>query len=295
MKPRLLNKKSTSVHQSFIIHPHIFPQFYIIWHYHPELEILFFEEHSGMAFVGDKVLTFEKGTLLLFGSNLPHMLRPDVKNNTHPKDGLEECALHFPLHFLEQILRYIPEFQVLQNFLEKSARGICFRNLHSKPETKHLLKQILDSDNYDRMLYFLQLLKLLAQHTPYEFIASEGYTNSLNYTQGRLDTVYEYTMNNFNNSDITLEQMADLVAMNKTAFCRYFKKVTRKTYFQFLNEIRIGYACKILLEEEKKSIFEVAHLAGYNNTSNFNRQFRLIMKTSPSQYVRQRRNKVYVY
>ncbi len=77
--------------------------------------------------------------------------------------------------------------------------------------------------------------------------------------------------------------------MNKAAFCRYFKKITNKTYFEFLNEIRIGYACKILIEEENKNITDVAFLSGFNNMSNFNRQFKIIMGQSPSAYLKSRK------
>ncbi len=104
-------------------------------------------------------------------------------------------------------------------------------------------------------------------------------------TNDRLGRVHEYIMNNFNR-DISLTDVADIALMNKSAFCRYFKKATKKSFSQYLNEIRIGYACKLLQERTDTTISEIAFQVGYNNLSNFNRQFKIITGYAPKAYLR---------
>jgi AraC-like DNA-binding protein len=166
---------------------------------------------------------------------------------------------------------------------------MIFKNVKRNKEVLRIMKEINDGNNYTRMTHFFELLNLLEQDKNFEFIANPGFVNTVNLPKGRLEKVYEYSINNFNDSSICLENIAESINMNKAAFCRYFKKITHKTYFQFLNEIRIGHACKLLIEEENKNITDVAFLSGFNNMSNFNRQFKLIKGKSPSSYLKLRK------
>jgi AraC-like DNA-binding protein len=151
------------------------------------------------------------------------------------------------------------------------------------------MKAINEGNNYKRVTLFFDLLNLLEIDQGFDFIASSGYVNSISLQKGRLEKVYDYSIENFSDSSICLEKVAESINMNKAAFCRYFRKVTHKTYIEFLNEIRIGNACKILLEDENKSVTDVAFLSGFNNMSNFNRQFKIIMGQSPSTYLKLRK------
>ncbi len=290
MKSILLNKKSTSHEQSFIIHPKIYPQAYSLWHHHKEYEVLYIVKHSGTAYVGDKIFTYEGGTLMLFCQNLPHMFVPNSNSINKLDEGAEDAyVLHFSIDVINKIIEHIPEFQPLNQLFSNWKRGMVFKNVKKNKDILRLMQEIAEDKGFSRMTHFFELLHLLENNKDFEFIANPGFVNSVNLPKGRLEKVYEYSINNFNDSSICLENIAESVNMNKAAFCRYFKKITNKTYFEFLNEIRIGYACKILIEEENKNITDVAFLSGFNNISNFNRQFKIIMGQSPSAYLKLRK------
>jgi len=290
MKSILLNKTSTSHDQSFIIHPKIYPQAYSLWHHHKEYEVLYIVKHSGTAYVGDKIFPYEGGTLMLFCANLPHMFVPNSNDIKELDQGVEDAyVLHFSIETINKIMEHIPEFQQLNQLFNDWKRGMIFRNVKKNNDILRIMQEITEATSLSRMTHFFELLDLLEHNKDFEFIANPGFVNSVNLPKGRLEKVYEYSINNFNDSSICLEDIAESINMNKAAFCRYFKKITNKTYFQFLNEIRIGYACKILIESENKNITDVAFLSGFNNMSNFNRQFKIIMDQSPSAYLKSRK------
>ena len=289
MKSILLNKTSTSHQQSFIIHPKIYPQAYSLWHHHKEYEILYMVKNSGTAYVGDKIFPYQGGTLMLFCANLPHMFVPKLNSVKELDKGIDAYVLHFSIETMNTVIRCLPEFQPLNQLLNNWKRGMIYRNVNKNKEILAIMKEIAEGNDFNRMTHFFELLNLLENNKNFEFIANPGYVNSVNLPKGRLEKVYEYSINNFSDSSICLENIAESINMNKAAFCRYFKKITHKTYFQFLNEIRIGHACKLLIEEENKNITDVAFLSGFNNMSNFNRQFKLIKGKSPSSYIKSRK------
>ena len=289
MKSILLNKISTTHQQSFIIKPKIYPQAYSLWHHHKEYEILYIVKNSGTAYVGDKIFPYQSGTLMLFSANLPHMFVPILDAANNHNHGIDAYVLHFSIETINAVIECIPEFQSMNKLFNNWKRGMIFNNVKKNNEILRIMKEINGGNNYLRMTLFFKLLNLLEKDEDFEFIANPGFVKSINLQKGRLEKVYEYSINNFNNSSICLEKVAESINMNKAAFCRYFKKVTNKTYVQFLNEIRIGHACKILIEEENKNITDIAFLCGFNNMSNFNRQFKLIKGKSPSIYIKLRK------
>lgn len=289
MKSILLNKISATYQQSFIIKPKIYPQAYSLWHHHKEYEILYIVKNSGTAYVGDKIFPYQNGTLMLFSASLPHMFVPKLDPTNNHNNGIDAYVLHFSIETINAVINCLPEFQSLNKLFDNWKRGMIFNNVKKNKEILKIMKEINGGNNYVRMTLFFELLSLLEKDKDFEFIANPGFVKSINLSKGRLETVYEYTINNFHDSSICLDKIAASINMNKAAFCRYFKKVTDKTYIQFLNEIRIGHACKILIEEENKNITDVAFLSGFNNMSNFNRQFKLVKGKSPSTFIKLRK------
>ena len=288
MKSILLNKINHSIQKSFIIQPKIYPQAYSLWHHHKEYEVLYFVKNSGTAYVGDKIIPYQGGTLMLFCANLPHMFVPKLNSEDNSDNVIDAYVLHFSVEIVDAMIENIPEFKSINKLFNNWKRGMVFNNIKNNEEIFELMQEINKGNNYKRITLFFDLLNLLELDTSFDFIASSGYVNSISLTKGRLENVYDFSIKNFNDSSICLEKVAESINMNKAAFCRYFKKVTHKTYFQFLNEIRIGNACKMLIEEENKSITDVAFLSGFNNMSNFNRQFKIIMGQSPSTFLKLR-------
>lgn len=288
MKSILLNKINHSLQKSFVIRPKIYPQAYSLWHHHKEYEVLYFVKNSGTAYVGDKIIPYQGGTLMLLCANLPHMFVPKLNSEDNPDNGIDAYVLHFSVEIVNAMIENIPEFKSINKLFNNWKRGMVFNNIKHNVEVFKLMQEINEDNNYKRITHFFDLLNLLELDNGFDFIASEGYVNAISLPKGRLEKVYDFSINNFNDSSICLEKVAESINMNKAAFCRYFKKVTNKTYFQFLNEIRIGNACKLLIEEENKSITDVAFLSGFNNMSNFNRQFKIIMGQSPSKFLKLR-------
>ena len=288
MKSILLNKINNSIQKSFIIHPKIYPQAYSLWHHHKEYEVLYFVKNSGTAYVGDKIIPYQGGTLMLLCANLPHMFVPKLNSEDYPDNVIDAYVLHFSVEIVNAMIGNIPEFKSINKLFNNWKRGMVFNNIKNNEEIFKLMQEINEGDNYKRITLFFDLLNLLEMDNRFDFIASAGYVNSISLPKGRLEKVYDFSINNFSDSSICLDNVAESINMNKAAFCRYFKKITHKTYFQFLNEIRIGNACKILLEDENKSITDVAFLSGFNNMSNFNRQFKIIMGQSPRAFLKMR-------
>ncbi len=290
MKSILLNKKNPSLQESFAIHSKMYPQSYSLWHHHKEYEVLYIVKHSGTAYVGDKILSYEEGALMLFSANLSHMLMPKLESTNAFDEGVEDAyVLHFSMDMIAKIVDCIPEFEPLNKLFNNWQRGMIFKNIKKNEEILKIMQTITQDNSFDRISHFFELLNIIENDKDFEFIANPGYVNSINLPKGRLEKVYEYSIKNFNDSTICLEDIAESINMNKAAFCRYFKKITNKTYFEFLNEIRIGYACKMLIEDKNKNITDIAYSCGFNNISNFNRQFKLVKGKSPSTYLKLRK------
>lgn len=282
MKLHLLDR-SSSKDCSFTIKKNHYPYFLKIWHYHPELELVALLKSSGTRFIGDSIEKFEKGEVILIGEGLPHMwLNDDEYFNESSGLIAEAIAIHFKKEFLGVGFFEISEMKQISELLDKARQGIKFLNI--KDETFTHIKSILALNGFEKTIAFLTLLYNLSRHSEYELLASEGFVNTFNKKEHKnLNKIYTYIFENFNQT-ITLQEVADIACMNASAFSRFFKRVNRKTFSRYLNEIRIGYACKLLIEN-KYNIITICYESGFNNISNFNRQFRAITNMSPTEYL----------
>jgi AraC-like DNA-binding protein len=261
-----------------------------VWHYHVELELVLTLKSTGTRFVGDSIKKFDVGDVVLIGKNLPHMwLNDDVyfeKGNTLIA---EDIVVHFKKEFLGEPFLQTNEMRHIERLLISSKYGIKFNNPPN--EVIDDLKKIdMLGSGFERTVLLLQILNVLATHKEFELLASEGFVNSFKKNQNEsLDRTYEYVFENFA-KPITLNEVAEIANMNPSSFSRFFKRINRKTFSKYLNEVRIGYACKQLIEN-KNTITDICYESGYNNVSNFNRQFRNIVKMSPSAYLAQQKLK----
>ncbi len=282
MKLHLLNRSSSS-NRSLTVSHNCYANFLRVWHFHPEFELVLILQSSGMRFVGDHIDTFNVGDIVLIGKNVPHMwLNEDRYFEEHTALKAEAISIHFEKDFLGKDFFEVPEMHAILQLLDKAQRGIRF--LEVKNEVVEKLSSLVHLHPTAQIIKVLEILFLLANHKAYELLASNSFVNSFQKTENRrLDKIYEYVFENFNNP-ISSSDIANVVGMNSSAFSRFFKKIHRKPFTRYLNEIRIGYACKLLIEN-KESITAIAYLSGFNNISNFNRQFKIIKGTSPSQYL----------
>ena len=284
MKPKLLNRSSAQK-KPFVVRDNKYPNFLKIWHYHSELELVVIKKSVGTRFVGDSIEKFEPGEVVLIGKNLPHMwLNAEAYFQKNSTLTAAAYSIHFREDFVGDSFLNLEGTEHISALFKKAKRGIRFINL-TFPIVEKIDQLIAEKDAFAKLMKFLFILNQLAKHDAISLLSSEGYL----YTKGSdgSDKTHEYIFKNFNKS-IQLADVAAIQGMNPSAFSRYFKRIHRKTFSRYLIEIRIGYACKLLMEN-KSNISTVCYESGFNNLSNFNKQFRKIMGMSPSEYVRLRR------
>jgi AraC-like DNA-binding protein len=253
------------------------------WHYHPELELIFCIKGKGTNFVGNAIRSIEEGEILLLGSNLPHTRQRDkgfYDQNIEEKP--ESIVIQFKLDFLGENFFSIQEFLHINELANRALRGIKFsgKTLQNVSQKLLLMNEL---DKTQRIIELLQVLDILAKSEEFEYLNTAGYVSDVHEKSSqKINQVYEFTITNFRDP-IGLSEVAELTNLSISAFCRYFKTRTRKSYFQYLTEVRVGYACK-LLKEGEFDIGNVAYQSGFNNLSNFNKQFKKVMKTTPGSY-----------
>lgn len=278
MKP-VLEHLPLEAQESFVVKAFDYPYYPTPWHYHPEYEIVLVTESRGKRFIGDRISDFEPGDLAFIGPNLPHLYRNE------PEYYADDSALRaksIVVHFLEKSfgndLLGLPETESVRRLLDRSARGLHVTGA-TNAAVGRLLHEMVDLKGFPRLLKLLEALSLLAESSEWEYISSPGLTGHNERDSDRLNRVFEFVMQEFHR-EIRIAEVADMVHMSETAFSRYFRQRTRKTFSEFLGEIRLGHASKLLLED-KLSVAEICYESGFNNLSNFNRQFRAFYRTSP--------------
>jgi len=258
-----------------------------VWHYHSELELVVLLKSTGTRFIGDHIHQFNEGEVILIGKNLPHMWLND-REYFDENSSLKASALviHFKEGFLGNEFWDLPEMNAIPKLFERAKRGIKFNGVNKNKIIKHI--QSLDTlPDFNKVLSLLNILQELAVESDYELLASASFLDDFKKPENRkLEPIYNYIMNNFR-ENISLNDVAALAYMNPSSFSRYFKRVQHKTLKRYINELRVGFACKLLLEK-KYSMTDICFESGFNNLSNFNRQFKSITSFSPSDYLLKR-------
>lgn len=283
MKP-FYQKLVTPPSQSVIIFDEEKPHFTVPWHFHPEVEILYVVKSSGTSYIGDCINSFNAGDITIIGENVPHWWKSNIKYmNGTINEGIKALIIQFNRDIFGADFINTPEMSPIKDLLEKSKRGIRFNGKSRDLLGKQMLK-IFRVKGIHRITELILLLDMMAGSAEYSFQSSLGYSKLLNsYDFYRFNKIHEFLVTNFT-QPISLEDISKIVNMSPTALCRYFKKHTSKTLFAFLNEIRIGHACKLMIEENV-AISNASYESGYNNLSHFNYQFKRIMKVTPTEYV----------
>ena len=253
------------------------------WHFHPEYQLFTVLQGTGTRFVGDSVQRFGPGDLVLTGPNLPHVWRSDdayfEKDSRRRTDGI---VVYFREVILGEKLLSTQEGLKIQQLLKRTEQGLAFYG-ETQQDVTRKLEHLVRMEGFDSILGLLHILHTLSLSEEYEVLSRLGFVNQLSPTdQERMEQVYSYVMERFT-EPIRLEKVAAVASMTETAFCRYFKERANKTLSQFIAELRIGYACKLLVEESL-NISQIAYESGYPTLSNFNQQFKAISGLTPRQY-----------
>jgi len=280
----ILEKVSTGSSNSFALKEEILPYIKIGWHFHPEYELTLFTESTGKCFIGDHTDSFGPGHLLLIGPDLPHYMRNDeIYYRNDPNLRIRAIVIHFSRDFVGEKFFDIPEMIAVKKLLQNSARGILITD-KTREKVAKMMESLLRLTGYPRLMCLLDILYCIAHSNDQRLLSSLGYQNnsfSLHDAE-RINSVFDYLLQRFT-EEISLSVVASHIHMNTSAFCKFFKNRTGKTFSHILNEIRIGHACKLFIEEGL-SVSEVCYACGYNSLSYFNRKFKAITKFSPMEY-----------
>lgn len=264
------------------------PHFDSNWHFHPHYQVFTVLEGSGTRFIGDDIRHFEAGDTVFLGPNIPHLWRSDrayFEGNADLKT--HGIVVYFTEDFLGEHFFQKPEMHTLRQLLEKGRRGLDITG-NAREYVKKSLQELVVSDGFGSVLQMLTMLHHISLSSEVSYITSVGYVNTHKVSETeRMQKVHEYVMKHFK-EEIRLNEVAALTNMTEAAFCRYFKSRTNKTFSDFVSEIRVGYACKLLVEE-KYSVTQICYESGFNTVSNFNRQFKNLTNKSPLQYQKEYR------
>ncbi len=269
--------------ESFAAWSHGCPYRTVRWHFHPEYEVHLIAATSGHYFVGDFIGGFEPGNLVLTGPNLPHNWVSDIPEGTIIP--LRCRFMQFSAVFIDEMMRLIPEFAVLGSLLELSRRGVLFSSKTSS-ELAPLMEKIMGAQGIRRIELFTMILGTLSRAQDTQRLASATYLpDPSGYMSTGINRALAYIRENltqpFGESDL-----AAIAGLSTVAFSREFSRHTGMSLVQYVKRLRINLACQILMSSERPSITDVCLEVGFNNLSNFNRQFLAEKGMPPSQFRR---------
>jgi len=277
---------------SIVVQHEVLPHFYIHLHRHQEIQITYIKEGTGTLIAGNYMQPFMPGDIYILGANQPHLFKSDpVYFDKRKKKKVEALSLFFnPAQFYETVL-VLPETKSIRRFIEQTNSGLKIAAASTKKIFDEM-QQVRQAKQAYRLSSFIQLLQTLSNSKGNRVLSSASTIYSISDTEGlRMNDVYRYTMEHYT-EHISLEQIAAVAHLTVQAFCRYFKKHTRKTYISFLNEIRINEACKKMTGNAAVAISSVAYECGFSSAVSFNRVFKQVTGVSPSRYLADYRREV---
>lgn len=266
--------------ESFKVWSHGYPYRTVRWHFHPEYEVHLVTATSGTFLVGDYVGTFEPGNLVMTGPNLPH----NWISNVGPNEVVpERClVLQFTQDFIQGCLSVFPELDFVAGLLDESKHGINFPATTAF-KVKPILTELIDAVGARRIELFIGLLNSLGQSKSRIALATgEFQAEPTKYMSGAMNHVLVHIRKNFT-SELHESELATLSGLSTSAFSRKFRKHTGINFVQYINRLRIDFACQLLMQG-KMSVTEICYEIGFNNVSNFNRQFLICKAISPSKF-----------
>ena len=252
------------------------------WHFHSEFEIIYVEKGYGQGMIGDSITHFSDQSLFVLGSNLPHYVENPPEYTQQENLRVNGVIIQFEKDFMQYAFSHYSQFQAINRLLKNAQRGLLY-SIAAYPDIPNKIKCIPQKEGVEQIVELLRLLDALTRTTPFKFISSPAYEPVPSRLHGRkIEKVIAY-LNTHYTQDIRLEDVASYAAMNTTAFCRFFKENTGKTFKQHITDMRIGYACKLLLNEQW-NISEICLECGFESVAHFNRCFKQHTEMTPTTY-----------
>lgn len=282
MQPQFV-KVPDAVQSSFLVRDMLVPYFSNPYHYHPELELTYISRGTGTRYIGDNIETFSEDDLVLVGSNLPHLWKSDgIYYAGNPYLKARAIVIQFRDSFLGSEIWELSEMKKIKMLIKSAAQGIKIQN-SSQKKIAPIMQEMIDQSGVERIISLLMILNIISAARDTELLSSKAF--SYNPTQAgleRINAVFAFIFEKFA-ENISLNEIAEVANMSPTAFCRYFKSHTNKSFSLFLIETRIRHSCKLIMNEEIK-LSEIAFRSGFNSLSYFTKQFKKITGLTPLEY-----------
>lgn len=280
---RIVPKSAIPESRAFLIKEIHAPHFDPTFHLHPEFQLSFVVKGEGTRFVGDNIKPFKAGDLVLTGPNLPHVWRNnDSYFEKKSQLSTTVIVIYFHDHFLGETLHKKIEMESINKLFQRSERGLEITG-KTRSVVSKMMRNLLSLKGMDSLIQLLKILDVLAKSSECSFITHHHLVSSNTEAEtNRMNKVYGYVMKNFKQK-ISLDEVAGMVNMTRTSFSRYFRSRVNRSFSDFLTEIRIGYACK-LLKEENMNIDYIGCECGFRTVSNFNKQFKKVVGKQPHCY-----------
>ncbi len=270
----ILQKIYVEENHSFACRTYRTPNFETNWHKHDEVEIIVITEGQGTVMIGEYVGEYKVGDVFFIAGNLPHWFR---KNNS--KTIGSAVVAQFKQEILGNEFLANPEMRTINSLLSKDEGYKLEKRIKSIITEK--LRLLQDVKAYKRLELLLDILHNISTTKQYKML-SQNFSSHSKHINPAIETIIDYSFKNYL-EPITLIEVAAIVKMSIPTFCRFFKKNIKKTYFEFLQELRINHACK-LLKDANKPIIEICYQSGYNSWSHFSKQFKQVKKITPTMY-----------
>ncbi len=273
-----------STQYPYLSRQHTLPNFGTVWHYHPELELHYIIRGEGVRFVGDNISNFDAEELLLLGENLPHMWRCNKQYfEGNPDITAEAIVIHFLPDFMGADFLSKQEATAIHTLYERAQSGLIIYG-KTKKEILNLMKESVQQEGMNRLITLLNMVHILANSKETTKITSGLTSYHANKDEtDRINKIYHYILTNYRD-EISLEEISSIAHLSVTSFCRYFKMMTKKTFRDFLIEVRISHAKRLLIENNILTTESICFDCGFNNRSNFFRHFKRITKCTPIEY-----------
>jgi len=276
--------KVPDAHQSsFLIRDMIVPFFCNPYHFHPELELTYIIKGTGTRYIGDNTESFSEGDLVLVGPNLPHLW----KNDKIYYEGSSEVyaraiVIQFTENFLGSTIWNLSEMKKIKNMLKNSCQGLKIRSTRQK-EIVNLMHKMIGQSGAEEIISLLTILNIISEDKSINLLSGKTFFDIPTHSKlERINAVFAFIFKNFS-ENITLEETAEVANMSPTAFCRYFKTHTNKTFSSFLLETRIHHSCKLIMNNDT-NISGSAFESGFNSLSYFTKQFKKMIGMTPLEY-----------
>lgn len=281
-KNALFQKLPLVTGSSFIVNRYESPYFETPWHFHEEYELVYCEKGFGMKFIGNSFSTYQEGEIALIGKNVPHLFKAD---DSFYQAGSSVKPSSIVIQFLESFLGKqffnAPEMIEMKQVLALSMNGIMVLG-ETRRKIKALMYEMLETGKIGRLKGLIEIFGLLSTSTELQPLSINTISGINIKDSLKMHKVLEYALLHYK-SEITIQAVARLANLSESAFCRYFKSRTQKSFLSFVIEMRLNESCR-LLKETDLSILDICYESGFKNLSNFNRLFRKQFQENPVEY-----------